>query len=124
MAEVRIGSEWVDDLERYLHGLASVTELASTRAAEYLHEQTVLQARQSERWADVADQIEVWSEDGRLVIGVRDSEFVSQAFEIEYGDEVTPPDPLFRTLTPTVEGMGKVMGQTFASFYGGGSHGA
>lgn len=123
MAEVRIGSEWVDDLERYLHGLASVTELASTRAAEYLHEQTVLQARQSERWADVADQIEVWSEDGRLVIGVRDSEFVSQAFEIEYGDEVTPPDPLFRTLTPTVEGMGKVMGQTFASFYGG-SHGA
>lgn len=118
MADVRIGSEWVADLERYLSGLAATSELASTRAVDYLQEQTILQARQRDGWADLADYIEVWSEDGQLIIGVRDNEHVSQAFTLEYGDEVTPPDPLFRTLTPTVEGMGKVMGQTMASFYG------
>jgi hypothetical protein len=122
MAEFSIGADWIAALEQYLEGLGATTQEAGGRASEYLYNQTVTQARQHERWADVADQIEVWSQDGYLIVGVRDEEYTSEAFNIEYGDEVTPPDPLFRTMTPMAEGISKVMGQTFAQFYGGTSY--
>ena len=72
---------------------------AATKASAFLHERVVAKARLDPQWAPLADHIEVWSQDGKLVVGVRDQEFGSQAFALEYGDEVRPPTPLFRTLT-------------------------
>ena len=120
MADLRIGSDWVAGLERYIEGLAVTTELASSRAADYLKEQTILQARQSERAGPT------WPTPSRygartasLVIGVRDEAYASQAWQIEYGDEVTPTRPsLPHHAGPTAEGMGKIMSQTFAAFCG------
>lgn len=118
MAEISIGADYLAALDQYLTGLYQVSDEAGQKAAGYLHEQTVMLARQKEGWRDIADQIEVWSNDGMLVVGVRDQEYVSEAFALEYGDEVTPPDPLFRTMQPMAEGISRIMGQSFESFYG------
>jgi hypothetical protein len=66
----------------------------------------------------LADNIEVWSQDGHLVIGVQDAALVSQAFALEYGDEVTPPSPLLRTLSADVRGAGELMRNEMESQYG------
>lgn len=87
------------DMNAYALRLQEEAERASRRAVEYLRAQTVARARASEDWAMLADNIEVWSQDGRLVVGIRDNELASQAFSIEYGDEVHPPNPLFRTMS-------------------------
>ena len=56
----------------------------------------------------MADNIEVWAEDGILVIGVQDQALVSQAFALEYGDETRPPSPLFRTISTVTDEAGEV----------------
>jgi len=119
VANVRIGAEWYDALERYVDGLASAAQLAGSRATEYLEEQTEARAREDGQWSELADHIETWSEDGRLYIGVIDEAYVSRAFNIEYGDSSDAPNSLFRTMTPTAEGMTKVMDDTFRERYGG-----
>ena len=70
-------------------------------------------ARQDEHWASLADDIHVWSQDGMLVIGVNDQELVSQAMLLEYGDETTPPSPLFRTMGPDQDIAQGIMSQSF-----------
>ena len=57
-------------------------------------------ARQDDQWVHMADDIHVWSQDGMLVIGTLNNDRVSEAMALEYGDEVTPPSPLFRTMGP------------------------
>ena len=119
MAEIAIGADFHAALDQYLKGLAQVTEEAGQRATEYLYDQTVTRAREDDEWSAVADHIEVWSQDGRLTVGVRDQEFVSEAWALEYGDEVRTPNSLFRTMQPTAEGMSKVMQDTYDRAAGG-----
>lgn len=71
--------------------------MAQQKAAFVMQERMQERARRDEQWASLADDITVWSKDGMLVIGVNHQELVSQAMLLEYGDEVTPPTPLFRT---------------------------
>lgn len=93
-----VRQEWLDALDAYAEGLQASTEAASVEASVFLHQKVVDKARANPDWVSLADNIEMWSEDGRLIIGVRNLAYTSQAFDLEYGDEVRPPIPLFRTL--------------------------
>lgn len=86
------------DIERYAQRLENASREATERAAERLQTLARYRARQDERWANLADDIHVWSQDGMLVIGTLNNERVSEVMLLEYGDEVTPPSPLFRSM--------------------------
>jgi hypothetical protein len=111
MAEFVLPSMLAVELAAYTERLQQESQAAADKAATFLHERVVAKARQDPQWMSLADNIEVWSQDGQLVIGVRDTEFVSQAFALEYGDEVRPPTPLFRTLSEDMREAGDVMTQ-------------
>lgn len=55
-------------------------------------------ASQNDRWKGIAEHIEVWSQDGDLVVGVRNEGVVSAAVSAEYGDATNPPVPLIRNM--------------------------
>ena len=101
-------------IQRYAQRAQAEAELAAVRAAAYLYQRTVERARQDEQWAHLADNIEVWSQDGRLVIGIHDQMLASEAFHLEFGDEHTPPSPLFRTMGQDQETAQDIMSQSFA----------
>jgi len=112
-------------LNAYTQRLQEEAIQAASDAVAFIHERTVERARVADDWSPIADAIEVWSQDGRLVIGVRDDEFASQAFALEYGDEVRPPSPLFRTLTADMEDAAQKMGEQMEAKFGyGGRFGA
>jgi hypothetical protein len=102
------------DIARYVQRAQQEVELATAKAASYLQDQIVERARQDEQWSMLADAISVWSQDGRLVIGIHDQMLASQAFQLEFGDEHTPPSPLFRTIGPDQEVAQGIMNQSYA----------
>lgn len=118
------GFEWPSSttaaLLAYTARLQREASYAASEAIDYLHERTVARARLNPDWEPLADHIEVWSRDGLLEIGVRDEEFVSQAFALEYGDEVRPPQPLFRTMNADMRAAGQVMSEHMVSKFGPG----
>jgi hypothetical protein len=85
------------DIARLAQRLALEANAAQAKAITVMQDRVAERARQDEHWASLADDISVWSQDGMLVIGVNNQERVSQAMLLEYGDETTPPSPLFRT---------------------------
>lgn len=93
---------------------------AADVGSEYLHERTLARARLNPEWEPLADHIEIWSNDGLLEIGVREEEFVSQAFALEYGDEVRPPQPLFRTMSSDIQHAGRLMREHMEAKFGPG----
>ena len=99
MASIEIGAGWVDALERYVEGLQEGAIFAAEEATAFFQERVQEMARADEDWTNLADNIELWSEDGHLVIGLQDQMYASQATLLEYGDKDQPPHPLFRTLT-------------------------
>ena len=99
----RIDAAWLDALDRYVEGLVTDTSEVAANASQYLQDAVIDRARQRPDWVNMADNIETWSEDGRLVIGVRDREMVSAAFAMEYGTETAAPSPFFRTMGAITE---------------------
>lgn len=116
------GFEWPSSstaaLYAYTDRLQAEALTAAEQAITYIHERTVARARIDPDWEPLADHIEVWSQDGLLHIGVQDEAFVSQAFALEYGDEVRPPTPLFRTMTADMRNAGDVMDGYMESKFG------
>jgi hypothetical protein len=102
----------------YAQRLQEETVAAATKASEFLHERVVAKARLDPQWSPLADKIEVWSQDGKLIVGVRDTEFTSEAFALEYGDEVRPPTPLFRTLTEDMRAASELMADHMTTKFG------
>jgi hypothetical protein len=90
------------DIARYTNHLQRSMTEADRIAQEEMHRLTVERAREMEDWSSLSDEIHTWSQDGMLIVGVRHLDFVSDAFALEYGDEVTPPSPLFRTVGPDI----------------------
>jgi hypothetical protein len=88
----------MDSMNAYAQGLQEQVRQTAADIADYVKNRTVERARANEEWAHLADEIEVWSQDGKYVVGIRDNELASQAFQIEYGDETRPPAPLFRLM--------------------------
>jgi hypothetical protein len=121
MADISIAPSFTEQLHQYLDGLQEEAIQAAAKAAMFLHRSAVERAKRDPAWASMADKIEVWAEDGHLVIGVRDEEYVSQAFALEYGDERRPPSPLFRSMNQDTRGAGEVMTEHMMSVYGPGN---
>lgn len=91
-----VGAGFMDALYAYAAEARDVTQAATALGLEYLQEGLRQQAAQQERWAALAPHIETFSQDGRLVVGIRGGPFASEAEQAEYGDASHPPAPLFR----------------------------
>jgi hypothetical protein len=115
VADFFLPPELTVELAAYTQRLQEQVQVAAMKASNFLHERVVAKARMDPQWASLADNIEVWSQDGRLIVGVRHQDFVSQAFALEYGDEVRPPTPLFRTLAEDMREAGQVMDQSMGA---------
>ena len=102
MDSIRIGQEWLDNLSRYVTDLEDDGYEAAEENVRFFHEQVVEKARNTVGWEHLADEIEVWSDDGQLWVGLRNKAYVSEAWLIEYGDEENAPNSLFRTLLSQV----------------------
>ena len=82
-------------------------------------------AVQSDRWAEMVDQIEVWSEFDRFWVGVRSPQFISQAFAAEYGTDEYPPEPILRQMAEvTRNAAAKRFGAVANAGIAGGQDGA
>jgi hypothetical protein len=97
MAQVGISQDWLDEMSRFVEELRTRSIEEAEDTARYLHERVVEQARQTPGWEALADEIEVWSQDGKLWIGVRNTQYVSEAWVAEYGDETRAPTGFMRS---------------------------
>jgi hypothetical protein len=118
MADIGISKQWLDALESYVNGLHAEAQTRSEKAVAFLHERVVDHAQQSPEWSELSDNISVWSQDGMLFVGVSDEAFVSQAWALEYGDEVRPPNPFFRTLGDAFHATNQYIATEAANTYG------
>lgn len=118
MASIEIAAGWIDAVQRHIEGLMVDAQLAADNATQYLHDAVKARARGDEQWSSLADNISVWSQDGRLIIGFQDPMFMSQAMLVEYGDLDNPPNPLFRTMSSEVRNAHQMMQQDIDDKYG------
>jgi hypothetical protein len=118
MVQVVFPSSMTLQLNAYGERLQAEAQVAADKATAFLHDRVVTKAQMSPGWSALADHIEVWSQDGQLVVGVRDNEFRSQAHALEYGDEVRPPTPLFRTLSEDMREASDVYDAHMTSVFG------
>jgi hypothetical protein len=109
VANIEIPASWSDQLNAYAERLQTESIAAADKAVAFIHERVVARASADPDWQRFADNIQVWSQDGRLIIGIMDEQMSSEAFALEYGDEVRPPSPLFRSMSAEVRQAGDVM---------------
>lgn len=102
-----------NDVTRYMRRMQEEVDNARQVGAETLAERLRERARQIPEWSSLADDIHVWSQDGRLVVGMLHQDMVSQAFAVEYGDETRPPTPLFRNASGDVHEASQAATQYF-----------
>lgn len=101
-------------LDRYAQDFKKQAFVGVQKATEHLHQEMQNRAAHTPGWDQLSDNIEVWSQDGQLIVGVRDNDVLSEAFALEYGDETRPPTPLFRTMQDAVDDAGEVYTQHLA----------
>jgi len=118
VASIEIAPGWIDAVQRYVEGLMVDSMQAAQNATEFFRAKVIEIAKQDPDWTSIADNIEVWSKDGQLTIGVQNELFVSQATLLEYGDLETPPNPLFRTLTSATRDASLSMRDEMEGRYG------
>lgn len=97
-----ISQSWLDNLSRYIDRLQQQSVERAHDTVRFMHEAVVEKAQATPGWEGMAGEIEVWSEDGKLWVGIRNKAYVSEAWLIEYGDQENAPNSLFRTLTDQV----------------------
>jgi hypothetical protein len=110
--------DWLTQVRREVQELQNVSVEAAERAVNFLYESTVTRARQDPEWTDLADYIQLWSEDGQLVMGVKHRDFISQAFILEFGDEQTPPRPMLRVAPADLDRAEEIVREHFHAIYG------
>jgi Bacteriophage HK97-gp10, putative tail-component len=118
MARIVFPSTLTAQLDAYGQRLQAEAQFAADKASQFLLDRVQARARLDPEWSTLADSIEVWSQDGQLVVGIRDNDMVSQAFGIEYGDEVRPPTPLFRTLSGEMRQASEVVDTHMRNAFG------
>lgn len=102
MASIAFSDQWFANLSRYMEQLQADTLEAANNAVSYLHDKVVEKAHEIPEWSELADNIQVFSHDGMLFIGLQEEDRTSEAMALEYGDEVRPPSALFRSLSEDV----------------------
>ena len=118
MARIDWPSSSTAALLAYTQRLQDEAVAAGNKAVDFIHERVVAKARLDPDWQPLADHIEVWSQDGKLVIGVQDEAYTSEAFALEYGDETRPPSPLFRSFAQDVRDASSLMDEHMESKFG------
>jgi hypothetical protein len=120
MATIGLNQQWFNTLVRYTEGLQTDAMRTADSAVNFLQETVRDKARDTPGWSELADDIEVWSADGKLWIGVRNTALISEASLLEYGDEESAPNPLLRTLTAEFRQTGEMMRNQMTADYGPG----
>lgn len=72
-------------------------------ASRHVQESLAAEATNNPRWQNIAEHIEVWSQDGRYWVGVQNADSVSEAMAAEYGDSENPPASLIRANTARLD---------------------
>lgn len=113
---VHVAAAFLDALDEYAQTVHVATQEAVTNAATRLQMELAEQARSNPRWQNLAEHIEVWSEDGRLIVGVQNPEMMDEAMAAEYGDADHAPVALMRNAGAAarrVSTMQETMSRTF-----------
>lgn len=105
MASIHFDASWLDAMDQFVddlhdHVYNRVHDIAST-----MQESLVEDAKKQERWSSLSEHIDLWDEHGFLHLGVRNKDFVSEAFEAEYGDREIPPSPLLRPFAQNAQAL-------------------
>ena len=124
MARIEWPSSVTAQMIAYTERLQREASEAGNKASAFIHDRVVARARLDPDWEPLADSIEVWSQDGQMIVGVQDEMYTSLAFALEYGDEVRPPSPLFRTFAEDVKAANAVMDEHMTSKFGYGGSGS
>jgi molybdopterin converting factor small subunit len=103
VAKIAISQQWFSNFSRYIDKLQADSQAAADNAVNFLRDRVVEKAKLTPEWSELADQISVWSQDGKMFVGVNNQDYVSAAMALEYGDEVRPPSALFRSLSEEVQ---------------------
>lgn len=98
MGDFEFSADLLRSLENQLYAYGESAQEAGQLAGEVVKTEVMRRAHASPRWVHVADDIDTWDENDRLLIGVRSPQMISEAQAAEYGTEEYPPDPLMRTL--------------------------
>lgn len=104
MAGFAVDASQLMQLEDRLMDVARAQQEAQGVFAHQLVSNIQAAAERSPRWIGVIENIDTWDENDRRWIGVRGPEFVSQAFDAEYGTDEYPPSPLLRLLDAPMQG--------------------
>lgn len=104
MAE--LSQQWLTALDSYAQAVKQQAEVGVQQSQVVLLDRVKGRARSAPGWEAMADNIELWNDDGDLIVGIRDQEMLGEAFALEYGDETRPPSPLFRTMGADVQAAG------------------
>lgn len=98
MAGFEISSSMLNGLEDLIEDYGVAISEAEELAKNYLLDATQRAAEADPRWVRLADYIDTWDENDRFWIGIREPQYVSEAFAAEYGTADYPPAPILRTL--------------------------
>lgn len=99
MAEtLHIGAGFFAALDNYAQAVNSAALESAERTMVNVQDNLRAAARRSARWQPLAEHIETWSQDGKFVVGVRNTDVLNEAMAAEYGDEHNPPAPLIRSI--------------------------
>ena len=96
MADPLVGEDFLAAVAAYTQAVADAVHTAADRASAHVQESLAREAQASTRWADIAQDIQVYANDGRYWVGVQSPGAVSEAMSAEYGDATHPPVPLIR----------------------------
>jgi hypothetical protein len=118
---LHIGADFLAALGEYTQAVHEAVQEASKLAMENIQNSLRESARLNERWKNVSDHIESWSQDGRLVVGIRNTEVMSEAMSAEYGDADNPPVPMFRNMKAATMEASEKMDSYLHSVFGTGS---
>lgn len=98
--DLHIGAAFFESLYAYAEHVSQEALVAAHEAMTDVVADYKREAAASVAWAPLASNIESWSQDGRLVVGVQNPEHTNEAQAAELGDQDNPPAPLFRNSAP------------------------
>lgn len=95
---LHVGVDFFAALDEYAKAANEAVQQSAQAAMEDLQKGMKDIASKTERWMPIAEHIETWTQDGKYVIGVRNTEVMSAAVAAEYGTADHPPSPLIRSV--------------------------
>jgi len=96
-SDLHVGADFLAALRQYAQDANDAVQEASAIGFERLRVDAQERASQEPRWDEAAQDIEVWTDEGRVWLGVRNAGTLSEATTAEFGDGEHPPIPIIRS---------------------------